>query len=152
MDSLTSLTQHLGGLLKAKEQLGKKGRDNVRIRAAVADLDKVRLDLKKTTIRAPSRGLITNLRIDEGHYANPGQPLMTFVAVHDVWIEAYLRENSLGNVKPGDRVEVALDIQPGRIFPAHVTVSSSWTPARPLNPDRLHLSQPSALGLHILTF
>ena len=107
-------------LLKAKEQLGKKGRDNVRIRAAVADLDKVRLDLKKTTIRAPSRGLITNLRIDEGHYANPGQPLMTFVAVHDVWIEAHLRENSLGNVKPGDRVEVALDIQPGRIFPAHV--------------------------------
>ncbi|MFQ5937350.1 MAG: HlyD family secretion protein [Acidiferrobacterales bacterium] len=107
-------------LEKAKERLGRKGRDNVRIRAAVADLDKARLDLKKTTVRAPSNGMITNLRIDEGHYAKPGQPLMTFVSFDDVWIEAHFRENSLGNIKPGDRVEVLLDIQPGRIYPGQV--------------------------------
>ncbi len=107
-------------LLKAKEKLGKKGRDNVKIRAAVADLDKVRLDLKKTTVRAPGTGMITNLGIDEGYYANPGQPLMTFVSFDNVWIEAHFRENSLGNIEAGDRVEVLLDIQPGKIYPAHV--------------------------------
>ena len=107
-------------LEKAKEQLGKKGRDNVKVRAAVADLEDAYVDLEKTTIRAPSVGMITNLRIDEGHYAKVAQPLMTFVAFDGVWVQAYLRENSLGNVEPGDRVDVLLDIRPGKIYPAHV--------------------------------
>ncbi len=108
-------------LEKAKQELGKGGDDNPRIQAAIAALEKAKSDLAETTLRAPSDGGITNLKIDEGHYANAGAPLMTFVSATDVWIQANLRENSIGNLKVGDRAEIALDIAPGRIFPGKVS-------------------------------
>ena len=45
---------------------------------------------------------------------------MTFVSSENVWVEAYMRENSLGNIEPGDPVEIALDMAPGRIFDGEV--------------------------------
>jgi multidrug resistance efflux pump len=108
-------------LEKAKHELGKGGQDNPKIRAAVAALEKAKSDLAETTLRAPSDGGITNLKIDEGHYANAGAPLMTFVSATDVWIQANMRENSIGNLKVGDRAEITLDIAPGRIFPGKVS-------------------------------
>lgn len=50
---------------------------------------------------------------------------MTFVSTEDIWIEAYYRENSLGNVTVGDEVEVALDFAPGRIVKGRVS-SIDW--------------------------
>ena len=41
---------------------------------------------------------------------------MTFISGTDVWIKAYLRENSLSNLKVGNEVEIALDVAPGKIF------------------------------------
>lgn len=107
-------------LERAKQELGASGNENPRVRAAIAALEQARLDLDNTKLRAPTGGIVTDLRIDEGYYAQPGQPLMTFIAIHDVWIEAYFRENSLGRVEPGDAVEIALDIQPGRVFEGRV--------------------------------
>ena len=108
-------------LAKAKEQLGKEGQDNAQFRSALAALEKARIDLADTTIRAPTDGLVTDLRIDVGQYAQAGQPLMTFLSTTDVWIQADMRENSIGNVKPGDSVEILLDIAPARIFAGEVT-------------------------------
>lgn len=50
---------------------------------------------------------------------------MTFVSTEDIWIEAYYRENSLGNVTVGDEVEVALDFAPGQIVKGRVS-SIDW--------------------------
>jgi multidrug resistance efflux pump len=108
-------------LEKAKQELGKGGQDNPRIQAAIAALEKAKIDLAETTLRAPSDGGITNLKIDEGHYANAGAPLMTFVSATDVWVQANLRENSIGNLNVGDRAEIVLDVAPGRVFPGKVS-------------------------------
>ena len=108
-------------LAKAKEQLGKEGQDNAQFRSAFAALEKARIDLADTTIRAPTDGLVTDLRIDVGQYAQAGQPLMTFLSTTEVWIQADMRENSIANVKPGDSVEILLDIAPARIFAGEVT-------------------------------
>ncbi len=105
---------------KAREQLGREGEDNPRMRDAMAALDKARVDLAETTLRAPSDGGITNLLVDEGHFANAGAPLMTFVSFTDLWLQANLRENSLANLKAGDPVEIALDSAPGRVFPGEI--------------------------------
>ena len=101
---------------KAKQQAGGKGEDNAKIRDAKASIKQAQIDLAETKIYAPSFGGITNLTIDEGHYANIGTPLMTFISGTDVWIKAYLRENSLSNLKVGNEVEIALDVAPGKIF------------------------------------
>ncbi|MBC7006550.1 HlyD family secretion protein [Photobacterium sp. BZF1] len=106
---------------QAKKQLGAKGNENTEIQAAILALQKAQLDLERTVIRAPSAGAVTNFRLDEGIFANKGQPLMTFVSGDESWVEAYYRENSLGNVKPGDKVEIALDNVPGEVFTGEVT-------------------------------
>ncbi len=116
-------------LEKAKEQLGEGGKNNLKIRAAIAALGQARLDLANTEILASTDGLITNVNIEVGQYANTGQPLMTLLSQRDIWIEAYLRENNLGNIKVGDPVDVALDIAPGKIFKAEVasvTLGVQW--------------------------
>jgi multidrug resistance efflux pump len=108
-------------LEKAKQTLGKEGQENPRLRSAVAALKKAQLDLGRTTVIAPGHGGITNLQLEIGHFANAGQPLLTFIEVDNVWIEANLRENSIANIKPGDSVDIALDAAPGKIFSGKVS-------------------------------
>ncbi|MEA3276532.1 MAG: HlyD family secretion protein [Pseudomonadota bacterium] len=107
-------------LAKAEDQLGAEGEDNAKIRAAIAALEQARIDLAETSIYAPTDGGITNLKIEKGYYANEGTPLMTFVSFSDIWLQANIRENSIGNIKPGDRVEIALDMVPGKVFQGKV--------------------------------
>lgn len=108
-------------LEQAKQQLGKTGEDNARVRDAIATLEQTRIDLAATKLHSPSNGGITNLEVAVGHYATAGAPLMTFVSVSDVWIEAYLRENSLANIQEGDPVDIVLDTAPGRVWKGAVS-------------------------------
>ena len=104
------------GLDKAKQALGPEGEENPRIRNAMANLKKAQLDLSRTTVLSPSLGGITNLQVDQGFYANVGQPVMTFVEFSNVWIEVNLKENNLANLKIGNPVDITLDVQPGVIY------------------------------------
>ena len=108
-------------LEKAKQALGVEGQENPKIRSAIAKLKKAQYDLSRTTIRAPSHGGITNLKIDDGHFASVGAPLMTFIEVDNVWIKANLRENSIANMNKGTPVEFILDSAPGKVFQGEVS-------------------------------
>ena len=99
-------------LQKAIEALGPRDAKNPQLLAARAALDKAKLDLQYTRIVAPNDGMVTDLRVDVGNFAATGQPLMTFVAAQQIWVEANLTENNLGHIKPGDRVDLVLDVWP----------------------------------------
>jgi multidrug resistance efflux pump len=154
-------------LERAKEQLGKGGKDNPRIRDAVAALEQARIDLAETKLYAPSIGGITNLKVDEGHYAKKGAPLMTFISFSDLWIQANFRENSLANIEAGQSVDIALDMLPGKIFKGEVVSKgyavkqasygatgdlmtikgqSGWLRDAQRFPVRIHFSDESAYG------
>ncbi len=113
---------------RAKQLLGQSGKggkaggkaDNPRIRAALAALDVARLNLERTTIRAPGEGYVGGLKIDNGTYVSAGQPAMTFIAVDDIWIEAYMTENELSNMQYGNEVEMAFDAFAGQIYEGKV--------------------------------
>lgn len=107
-------------LEKTKNNLGMTGKDNARIRSALSALETAELDLSNTIIKAPSNGIITNLLVDIGHFANTGAPMMTFISTRDVWVQANMRENSLGHIAAGNKVEMVLDSAPGRIFRGEV--------------------------------
>lgn len=116
-------------LSKAETRLGEEGMDNPRIRGAYASLRKASLDLARTEVRAPSDGAVLNATFSKGQYASAGQPLMTFLDTRLVWLESYIRENSLGHVEPGDSVEISLDKAPGKVFQGKVesvTSGVSW--------------------------
>ena len=110
---------------RSREELGATGADNPRLRLAVAKLADARLDLEKTTLRAPSNAIVGGLKIDEGAYANAGEPLLTLIVLEDQWIEAFLTENNLGQVRPGNKVEIAFDAFPGQIYSGKVK-STAW--------------------------
>ena len=107
-------------LKQVQQRIGDQSEDNAYLREALAALEDARLDLARTEIRAPSDGGVTSVTVGVGNYAAAGQAIMTFVSSETIWVEAYLRENSLGNVKPGDPVDIALDSAPGRIFKGEV--------------------------------
>ncbi|MGH6803385.1 MAG: HlyD family secretion protein [Methyloceanibacter sp.] len=110
---------------RARQELGPQGNDNPQIREALAAVEQAKLDLIRTTVVAPSDGVITNLQLTVGEFVAVGQAALTFIDTSDAWINANFRENSLENVKPGDPVELVLDTLPGRIFAAKVQ-SVGW--------------------------
>jgi multidrug resistance efflux pump len=119
-------------LEKARQELGPQGADNPQIRDAMASLERAQLDLVRTTVVAPSDGAVTNLQLTLGQFLAAGQAAMTFIDTREIWINGAFRENSLENMKPGDPVEIVLDIRPGRVFSGSVEsigfgVSSSDT-------------------------
>lgn len=107
-------------LEKAKSNLGAAGKENARIRTALTALETAELDLLFTKIKAPSAGIITNLTVDVGQFANVGSPIMTFISTKDIWIQADMRENSLGHISKGNQVDLVLDAAPGRVFKGEV--------------------------------
>ncbi|MCP3888447.1 MAG: HlyD family secretion protein [Desulfobulbaceae bacterium] len=107
-------------LEKAKSKLGNTGKNNAQVKAAIAAVETAQLDLARSSITAPSAGIITNLTIDVGQYASTGSPLMTFISTGFVWIQADMRENCLLNIKKGNPVEIVLDAAPGHIFKGEV--------------------------------
>lgn len=103
-------------LESARSALGQIGENNADIQNAQTALDKARVDLERTVLLAPRDGVVSDMRIDQGNFAAAGAPLMTFIAIHEVWVRADLTENNLGNVNAGDRVEMTFDVQPGKIY------------------------------------
>jgi len=103
-------------LNKAKSNLGSTGDNNAKVKQALVNLERAQLDLNRATVRAPSDGVITNFSVGVGHFANTGAPIMTFISVSDVWIQANMRENNLSRIKQGDKVSIVLDSAPGKVF------------------------------------
>ena len=103
-------------LEEEKTRVGVSGEENPRYQSALAALQQAQLDLAKTTVNSPGYGVVTNIQTAEGYFANPGAPVMTFISTKAVWIEAYMRENSIGNIEQGDEVDIVLDVAPGRVF------------------------------------
>ena len=107
-------------LRKAQEAAGESGDNNAQLRSARSAVEKAELDLARTKVVAPSRGVVTDLRTDVGHFAQAGAAAMTLVAHHDLWINADLTENNLGNIDPGDEVAIVLDVLPGEVLKGRV--------------------------------
>jgi multidrug resistance efflux pump len=107
-------------LERAKQQLGETGANNPKIRLAQTKLAEAELNLARTTLIAPAKGFVGGLNISEGAYATAGQPLMTYLAIEDLWIEANMTENNLARIKPGDKAELAFDAYPGRVIKGKV--------------------------------
>ena len=107
-------------LRKAQESAGERGDDNAQLRSARAAVEKAALDRDRTKIIAPARGIVTDLRTDVGNFVQAGAPVMTLIAIHDLWISADMTENNLGNIDPGDKVAIVLDVMPGVVLKGRV--------------------------------
>ena len=110
----------LANLERARQELGEEGEANSRILQAQAALDQAVIDLQRTSVRAPDAGVVTDVRVDRGNFAQAGAPLMTFLASNDIWLQADFTENNLGNINAGDSVEIVFDALPGRVIDGRI--------------------------------
>ena len=88
--------------------------------ATKAGLAKAKLDLERATVRAPENGVVTGVRLDKGNYAAAGAPQLTFIATHNIWVQAEFTENNLGHMDPGDEVAIVFDVLPGQVIRGRV--------------------------------
>jgi multidrug resistance efflux pump len=107
-------------LEQARQGLGAEGAANAQIRDATAALGRAQLDLARTTVYAPSDGVVTNLQLGIGEFVGVGQAAMTYIDIREIWVDAAFRENTLENIKADDPVDIVLDIRPGRIFKGRI--------------------------------
>jgi membrane fusion protein (multidrug efflux system) len=91
------------------------------IAQAQAAVDKARLDLSRTTVRAPMDGTVENAdNLQIGQMAAEGLGMLSIVHSQAAWVEANFKEKDVGRMVPGQRAEIEVDAYPGKKFPAHV--------------------------------
>jgi multidrug resistance efflux pump len=101
---------------KAIQDLGAEGESNSRILQAQAALDQARLNIQRATVYAPDDGVVTGVRLNKGNFAAAGKPQVTFIATHNIWVQADFTENNLGHIDSGDEVAIVLDALPGQVI------------------------------------
>jgi multidrug efflux system membrane fusion protein len=93
---------------RAENQLGQLGDINARRKAAEAAVEDARLNVNYCYVHAPFDGLVTNLNISEGQYANEGKDVLSLVDDRTWYVMANFRENFLDHIRPGMSVDVYL--------------------------------------------
>ncbi len=78
--------------------------------AAMAKLQAARLDLDRTTIRAPIGGTITRRQVQLGQRVTQGQTVMSIVPTTQVYIDANFKERQLRKVRTGMAATITADI------------------------------------------
>jgi len=83
-------------------------------------LRQAELNLERTTVRAPFRGRIADLRVVEGQRVSPGTELMTIVDLDPIRVEAQVLDPQVGFLTEGRRASVAFAAFPGETFQGRV--------------------------------
>src|SRR5215212_9640143 len=88
---------------------------------AQAAVDKARLDLSRTEVRAPMDGIVENAdNLQVGQMAVTGLGMLSLVHSQSAWVEANFKEKDVGRMVPGQRASIEVDAYPGQTFDARV--------------------------------
>jgi membrane fusion protein (multidrug efflux system) len=98
-----------------------QGGNQPQIAQAQAAVDKARLDLSRTDVRAPMDGVIENAdNLQVGQMAVTGVGMVSLVKSRAPWVEANFKEKDVGKMIPGQRATIEVDAYPGVKFEGHV--------------------------------
>ncbi|MGV0958262.1 MAG: HlyD family efflux transporter periplasmic adaptor subunit [Limnohabitans sp.] len=78
--------------------------------AAKARLDQAKVDLDRTTVKAPVDGVVVKRQVQLGQRVQPGMPLMAVVPVQDMYVDANFKEVQLSQVRIGQPVRLHADL------------------------------------------
>jgi membrane fusion protein (multidrug efflux system) len=96
---------------------------------AKANLEAAELQLSYATVVAPEDGVVTKKSVEVGQIVQPGQSLLVLIPLQDIWVTANFKETQLAKVRPGQKVEIHVDMY-GETFTGHVDSIAGATGAR----------------------
>ncbi|MCJ7579210.1 MAG: efflux RND transporter periplasmic adaptor subunit [Candidatus Aminicenantes bacterium] len=88
------------------------------------DVKKARLNLEKTSIRAPFSGIITDVNVSPEEHVYASSELFTLVNIERIQVHAKVLESEIGKMKVGREVELRFSAYPDRIFKGEVKAIS----------------------------
>jgi len=124
-EARSSLKKAEASLTKARDELGELGERNADTRSAMAALENADLQLEYTTVTAPADGLVTQLQLVVGSYARAGSPALALVDTSTWRVVAYMREDRLRGLEPGQPARIYLPAYPDARF-AGVVQGIGW--------------------------
>lgn len=84
------------------------------------DVKKARLNLEKTSVRAPFSGIITDIKVSPDENVSPSSELFTLVNIERIQVHAKVLESEIGKMKVGREVELRFSAYPDRTFKGEV--------------------------------
>lgn len=77
-------------------------------KAAQLHLAQAEINLRRTQVRSPVNGFVTNLLMRVGDYAHEGTANISVIDADSYWIDGYFEETKLARICVGDRAEARL--------------------------------------------
>ena len=108
-------------VLKAQKDEAARQRDELVTAQAMAQRN-----LSFTRVLAPFDGIVGNKAAQVGNLVQPGTRLMALVPLAASYVDANFKETQLGDIKPGQKADVAVDALDGKVVEG---VVSSISPA-----------------------
>lgn len=94
---------------------------NGQLEGAKAGIKEVDTYLNKTTIVAPTSGVITELNVENGELVSSGLPIAVITDTSKPWITSNVMEKELSKVALNQQVEVTFQAYPDQVFHGTVT-------------------------------
>ena len=144
--------------------------DQASYQQAVANLNQARVNLRRTEIRSPVNGYVTNLLVQLGDYATVGKNLISLVDADSYWVDGYFEETNLDGIRVGDPATIKLmgysqtlrghvnsiarainvaNAQPNDLGLATVNPIFTWVRLAQRIPVRIHIDKVPA-GVHLV--
>jgi membrane fusion protein (multidrug efflux system) len=108
------LLQRKAGTTKARDEAFAQ----MRVDQAVLELARARLD--KSVITAPFEGVVGLRKVSVGDFVDVGQDMVNLEQIDPLKADFRVAEIYLGAVRPGQRIELAVDAFPGETFAGEV--------------------------------
>ena len=103
--------------------------EHPRYRQALAMLETAKLDLARTRITAPVKGVVSNMRLQPGMHVERGSSTFSLVQDGPLWVEANYKETQLTDMRVGQPATFSVDAYPGETWRARVVAIAPATGA-----------------------
>src|SRR6516164_8251416 len=104
--------QHLTTLATTREEQQTFAGAAVEAKAAFEDAQQqvaqAEINLRRTQVRSPVNGYVTNLLMRVGDFAHEGSTNLSVIDTDSYWLDGYFEETKLARICIGDRVEAKL--------------------------------------------
>jgi RND family efflux transporter MFP subunit len=104
--------QHLSAIATTPEEqqvfAGTAVQAKAAFEAAQQQVAQAEINLRRTQVRSPVNGYVTNLLMRVGDYAHQGTTNVSVIDSDSYWIDGYFEETKMARICMGDRVEAKL--------------------------------------------